>query len=119
MERILLVSTVLGVALVFMVMYSLRHDRIRVEYSISWLAAASVMLFLSRWPVALEWLGERLGIGSPPAVLLAMTVGLFVVVLFRMSVTISHLRDNNVELAQKVAVLEYHIDQLRTDANRH
>lgn len=118
MERILLVSTVLGVALIFMVMYSLRRDHIRVEYSISWLAAAFVMLFLARWPVALEWLGDRLGIASPPAVLLAMIVGLFVVVLFRMSVTISRLRDNNIELAQKVAVLAYHIEQLRTDANR-
>jgi hypothetical protein len=119
MERILLVATVVGVALVFLVIHSLRRDRIRVEYSISWLAAACVLLFLARWPLALEWLGGRIGVASPAAVLLAMAVGLFAVVLFRMSVTISHLRDNNIELAQKVAILEYHIEQLRTDANRN
>ncbi|MBM3739758.1 MAG: DUF2304 domain-containing protein [Acidobacteria bacterium] len=118
MERLLLVTALASIALIFQVMYSLRRDRIRVEYSISWLAAASIMLFLSRWPTGLEWLAATAGITYPPAVLLAMVVALLLMVLYRLSAVISHLRDNNVELAQKVAILEFRINQIAGHADR-
>jgi hypothetical protein len=34
---------------------------------------------------------------------------------FRFSVIISHLRDDNIAMAQRVAILEYHIQSLRKD----
>ncbi len=69
MDRFLAVTSLLSVALIFLVMFSLRRDHIRVEYSVSWLAAACVILFLSRWPGALVWLGRELGIDPPTALL--------------------------------------------------
>jgi hypothetical protein len=41
--------------------------------------------------------------------------GVFLIMFFRFSVIISHLRDDNIALAQRVAILEYH---LRSIANR-
>ena len=37
---------------------------------------------------------------------------------FRFSVIISHLRDDNIALAQRVAILEYHIQNLKDHENQ-
>ena len=62
---------------------------------------------------ALHWLGRFLGISYPPAVLLSITIGVFLLVLYRISMIVSKLKDNNIALAQKVAILEYQIEALR------
>jgi hypothetical protein len=113
MERLLNVATLMSAALIATVLFSLRWAHIRVEYSVSWLAAGLVVLVLSRSEAALKWLGQFLGIAYPPAVLLSITVALFLLVLYRISMVISALKDNNIALAQKVAMLEYHIEALR------
>ena len=48
MERLLNVLTVFSLVLVGFVLVSLRRAHIRVEYSMSWLAAGVVLLALSR-----------------------------------------------------------------------
>ena len=42
-----------------------------------------------------------------------MAAGVFLIMFFRFSVIISHLRDDNIALAQRVAILEFHIQSLR------
>ena len=118
MDRLFLTTAALSVALIFMVMHSLRRDHIRVEYSVSWLAAACLMLFLSQWPTGLQLIGARVGVQSPHAVLLSILVGVLLLVLYRVSILLSHLRDNNIALAQKVAILEYRIGELAANADR-
>jgi hypothetical protein len=54
-----------------------------------------------------EWLSATMGIDSPPLVVLVFLVGVFLVVLYRFSLRISELKDNNIALAQKLAILEY------------
>jgi hypothetical protein len=113
MQRLLNVATLLSASLILTILFSLRRAHIRVEYSISWLMAGLVVLVLSRWETALTWLGQALGVSYPPAVLLSITVAMFLLVLYRISMIISALKDNNIALAQKVAMLEYQIDALR------
>ncbi len=48
MERLLNVTTILSILLMAMVLFSVRRSHIRVEYSVSWLAAAVILLVLSR-----------------------------------------------------------------------
>ena len=45
MDRLLKVTTVLSIALMLLVLFSVRRSHIRVEYSMSWLIAASALLF--------------------------------------------------------------------------
>jgi hypothetical protein len=113
MERLLNVATLLSAALILTILFSLRRAHIRVEYSLSWLAAGLIVLVLSRWEHALHWMGRFLGISYPPAVLLSITIGVFLLVLYRISMIVSKLKDNNIALAQKVAILEYQIEALR------
>lgn len=112
MERLLTVSLILSGCLIAVILNSLRRSHIRVEYSISWLAAALVVFVLSVWETGLVELGRLLGISYPPAALASVVIGVFLVVLYRLSMVVSELKDNNVALAQKVASLEYHLHRL-------
>ena len=112
MERLLTVSLILSGCLIVVILDSLRRSHIRVEYSVSWLAAAVVIFTLSLWHSGLVALGRLLGINYPPAALASITICVFLVVLYRLSMIVSELKDNNIALAQKVATLEYHLHRL-------
>ena len=112
MERLLTVSLLLSGCLIVVILDSLRRSHIRVEYSLSWLAAAVVVFVLSLWQRGLVALGQLLGISYPPAALASVTICVFLVVLYRLSTIVSELKDNNIALAQKVAALEYHLHRL-------
>ena len=113
MDRLLNVTTVLSVVLLVIVLLSVRRAHIRVEYSVTWLLAAVCMLVLSRSRPALEFIRNLSGLPDTPLTLFLLAAGVFLILSFRFSVIMSHLRDDNVALAQRVAILEYHIQSLR------
>jgi hypothetical protein len=112
MDRLLNVTTVLSLALFIVVLTSLRRAHIRVEYSVSWLGAAAVLVILSRSRTALEWLSATLGVGDPGLALIMIVFSVFLGVFYRFSVIISNLKDANIAMAQRVAILEYRIESI-------
>jgi hypothetical protein len=112
MDRLLHVTTVLSILLLIMVLISVRRAHIRVEYSVSWLLAAVTMLLLSRSGPVLESITRWTGVPDTPLTLFLITGAVFLIMFFRFSIIISHLRDDNIALAQRVAILEYHIHSL-------
>ena len=112
MDRLLMVMTVLSLALLGLVLLSVRRAHIRVEYSVSWLVAAALLLGLSRFHGLLAWMAAFLGVESAPLALLMIVFSVFLMVFFRFSVILSHLKDHNVALAQRVAILEFHLRSL-------
>ena len=113
MERLLNVTTVLSVLFLIMVLISVRRAHIRVEYSVSWLLASVVMLLLSRSRPVLEVITRTTGIPDTPLTLFLISGSVFLIMFFRFSVIISHLRDDNIALAQRVAILEYHVQSIK------
>jgi hypothetical protein len=111
-DRLLNVMTVLSIGLILLVLRSVRRAHIRVEYSVSWLGAAVTLLLLSRSDWALERIGRFLGVADPALGLLLIVGCLFLIVFFRFSIVISDLKDANVSLAQRVAILEFHLRSL-------
>jgi len=109
MERLLNAMTVLSLLLMAMVLLSVRRSHIRVEYSVSWLAAAVILLVLSRSSFALEWIASQLGLAYPPLALLLLIVCVFVIVIYRLSVVISDLKDANIAMAQRLAIVEFQL----------
>jgi hypothetical protein len=114
MDRLLNITTGLSVLLLILVLASLRRAHIRVEYSVSWLAAAVALILLSRNKVLLEAVARRIGVVEAPVALVMIAGSVFLLMFFRFSVIISHLRDDNIALAQRVAILEYHIRSLQS-----
>ena len=115
MDRLLNVMTGFSILLIGMVLLSVRRAHIRVEYSVSWLAAALVLLALSRWRALLDRIAGAMGIGSngtnaAPLAFLVVTGALFLLVLYRLSMMISSLKDANIALAQRLAILEFRLE---------
>src|SRR5438045_2234348 len=113
MQNLLHVTTILSIVLIVLILFSVRRAHIRVEYSVSWLLAATAMLLLSLARPVLDFITKRAGIPDTPLTLFLIAGSIFLIMFFRFSVIISHLRDDNIALAQRVSILEYHIQSLR------
>jgi hypothetical protein len=118
MERLLNVTTAVSAILLVIVLISVRRAHIRVEYSVSWLLAAAVMLILSRAHGLLNAVRSLTGLPDSPLTLFLLAGTVFLIMFFRFSVITSHLRDDNIALAQRVAILEYHLQNLRDHENQ-
>ena len=116
MDRLLNAMTGLSVLLILLVLVSVRRARIRVEYSVSWLIGAVALLVLSRARGLLHSIAGLLGVTYPPLALILLVGCVFLVIFYRFSVIISQLKDDNIALAQRVAILEYHIHSFKDQA---
>lgn len=112
MGRLPVVVALLSAALALAVLRAVRRAHIRVEYSVAWLLAAVLLLALSLSDSALRWTATLFGAPDPTAPLLVVCGVIFVVVLYRSSLRISGLKDANIALAQRVAILEYRLESL-------
>jgi hypothetical protein len=111
MDRLLNFTTGMSVLLIALVLGSVRRAHIRVEYSVSWLVASVAILILSRSPTLLESIARTLGITYPPLALMLLAGCVFIIIFYRFSVIISKLKDDNIALAQRVAILEYRLQE--------
>jgi len=116
MERLLDVLALFSVLLFLIVLRGLRRSRIRVEYSVSWLAAAIALFALSRLRGPLDWVAAYLRLNEPALALIILILLVFLGVFYRFSIIISHLKDMNITLTQKVAVLDYQLRRLNAHA---
>jgi hypothetical protein len=100
------------VLLILVVLELIRSRRLRERYALLWLATGVVLLVLSLWRGGLNTIASWFGVtGYPPAVLFAVGVLFILLVLLHYSTVISKLADQNVVLAQRLALLE---QRLRT-----
>lgn len=109
MDRLSNALTVFSLGLILLVLASVRRAHIRVEYSVSWLGAAAALLILSRSPAPMRWLAKALGLDDPPMALIVAALAVFLFVFYRFSVMVSNLKDSNIALTQRVAILEYYL----------
>ena len=103
---------VFSLAMMVVVLSSVRRAHIRVEYSVSWLLASALLLALSFSEFPLNRVEQFLRVSDAPAALLMIAGCIFVVVVYRSSLHISNLKDSNIALAQRVAILEYRLESL-------
>jgi|ERR1017187_1346374 hypothetical protein len=117
MDRLLNVTTGFSIILLVLVLLSVRREHIRVEYSMSWLIAATSMLILSRVRPLLDAVRSLIGLPDSPLALFLVGSSVFLIMFFRFSVIVSSLRDNNIALAQRLAILEFRLKSLETDGS--
>ncbi|HEY8722552.1 MAG TPA: DUF2304 domain-containing protein [Gaiellaceae bacterium] len=110
--KVSLAATAASVVLVLVVFELIRSRRLREQYALLWLVTGIVLVILSAWRGGLNtiagWLGVR---GYPPAVLFAVGLMFVILVLLHYSTVISRLADQNVVLAQKLALLETRLNE--------
>lgn len=119
MERIRIAVAVLAGLLIVQIVRAVRREHIRVEYSMTWLGTAILLLVLCLWDRALETVSHLLGVPGSPLALIALAGALFVFTFFRYSIVVSSLKDHNIQLAQKVGMLEWEVERLKKDIETH
>ena len=110
--RVSLVGVAASLLLILLVLELVRGRRLKERYALLWLATGVVLLVLSAWRGGLNTVAGWLGVtGYPPAVLFAVATLFILLVLLHYSTVISKLTDENVELAQRVALLEERVSR--------
>lgn len=115
MEHLLNLMAAFSAVLVVLVLVSLRREHIRVEYSVSWLLAGVALFILSQSRWLLNGIASVLRISDPLLALLMVVFVTFLVVFFRYCVVLSQLKDANVAIMQRVAILEYQLRSLHEE----
>jgi Uncharacterized conserved protein (DUF2304) len=109
-----IVGALASFSLVLVVLELIRSRRLRERYALLWLLTGLVLTALSAWREGLNTIAGWLGVRSyPPAVLFAAGILFLMAVLLHYATVISRLSDQNVLLAQRLALLE---QQLEGDA---
>lgn len=106
MQSIVVAVTLLLIAAVLV---QVRRAHIRVEYSVSWLGAGVALLLVMFVPGLLPAIAALAGLHDDSLALLLLVGCLFLFVLFRLSMVVSALKENNVALAQRLAILEFRL----------
>jgi uncharacterized protein DUF2304 len=105
--RASLVGVVASLLLLLIVLELIRGRRLKERYALLWLATGLILLVLSAWRGGLNTIAGWVGVETyPPAVLFAVATLFTLLVLLHYSTVLSKLTDENVELAQRIALLE-------------
>jgi len=117
--RISVAAAIGSLLLLLIVLELIRGRRLKERYALLWLATGVVLLVLSAWRGGLNTIAGWLGVTSyPPAVLFAVATLFILLVLLHYSTVISKLTDENVELAQRIALLEERVGRSASTAPR-
>ena len=110
--RISIAATAVAIVLLLVVFELIRSRRLRERYALLWLATGVVLVVLSAWRGGLNTIARWVGVtGYPPAVLFAVGLLFVILVLLHYSTVISRLTDQNMTLAQRLALLEARMDR--------
>lgn len=104
--RVSIFASLVAVALLLVVAELIRSRRLQERYAILWLLTGGVVLLLAVWRDALGKVADLVGIAYPPSALFILASFFVLVVLLHYSTVISRLSDQNVKLAQRLALLE-------------
>ncbi len=107
------VALVVGLWMLFLIIELVRRRKLREEYSWLWLMTGSVILLLTLWFDLLKWITELVGAVSPSSTIFLFAFLFLVFISLHFSVVISKLTDRNKELAQRYALLEMEVRELK------
>lgn len=102
-----------GIAFAAYVVFKVKNNRLNEKESMFWILGASVIVVLAFWPQLLDITAAYVGVAYQPALLFFLGIVFILVLLFRQASHISQLTENNKELAQQVAILEFEIGELK------
>ena len=117
--KVSIAATIASLVLVLVVFELIRSRRLRERYALLWLVTGAILVVLSAWRGGLNTMAGWLGVETyPPAILGAVGALFILVVLLHYSTVISRLSDQNVILAQRLALLEQRLREDRLSDGR-
>jgi len=106
-------AQILAIAMVVLILWLIRRDRLPVNHSIWWLAVSAMVAVFGIFPGLLDTAAKTVGIAYPPSLLFILGIlTLFIKVLIE-DMEVSTNRRRLLRLAQKTAILEEEIRALK------
>ena len=107
------VALVVGIGLLLLIIELVRRRRLREEYSWLWLLTGSVILVLTMWFDLLKWFTHLVGAINPASTIFLFAFLFLTFISLHFSIAVSKLTDQNRELAQRSALLELELSELK------
>ena len=111
-NQLQIVAIIVSLSLFLLIMYLIRSQRIKEEYSLLWIFFSLVFIVFSFWRSGLDYLSDFLGVAYPPAALFMILLMAIFLILIEFSIIISKLSDKNKSLAQEIGLLRQKLEDL-------
>jgi hypothetical protein len=111
--RVKIVALVISIGMMLLIIELVRRRKLREEYSWLWLLTGSVIIVLMMWFGLLKWTTHLIGAIKPSSAIFFLAFLFLFIISLHFSVVISKLTDRNKELAQKYALLELELRELK------
>jgi hypothetical protein len=113
--RVSIAAATAAVFLLLAILELIRSRRLQERYALLWLLTGIVILVLAIWRGLLAWLSDLVGIAYPPSALFILAAFFILLVLLHYSTVISKLSEQNMILAQRLALLENRLRERDAD----
>ena len=110
MDLLKLLAVVGSVTLLIVVVELIRRGKLKERYSLLWLLAGGLLLFLSVSRGILNSLAALFGIFYPPSLLFLLAFFFLLLITLHFSVVLSGLSEKNKQLAQELALLRRELE---------
>ncbi len=108
-----IVALVFGIGMLIIIIDLVRRRKLREEYSWLWLMTGAGILVLSLWFDLLKWITHLVGAITPASTIFLFAFLFLIFISLHFSVVISKITDRNKELAQRYALLEIELRELK------
>lgn len=113
-----IIAIVVSAGLLLLILELVRRRRLMERYALLWLFSSLLLLVLSVWSGLLNTLASAFGVSYPPSALFAVAFGVVLVLLIHFSLAVSRLSDQNKMLAQRLGLLQQHVEEDRERIQR-
>ena len=117
-SQIQIVAIAVSILLFLFIMYLIRSQRLKEEYSLLWIFFSLVFMVFSFWRNGLDYISEFLGVAYPPAALFMILLMAIFLILIEFSIIISKLSDKNKSLAQEIGLLKHRLKNLEKETEK-
>jgi hypothetical protein len=115
--RVSIVAAVAALLLLVVIFELIRSRRLQERYAMLWLLTGIVILVLGLWRGLLSRIADLVGIAYPPSALFVLAALFILLLLLHYSTVISKLSDQNLVLAQRLALLESRLRRQELDVS--
>jgi hypothetical protein len=108
-----MVALIVSVGMLLLIVELVRRRKLREEYSWLWLLTVSTILLLTVWFDLLKWITSLIGAMIPSSTIFMLAFLFLIFISLHFSVVISKLTNRNIDLAQRFALLELELNDLK------
>jgi hypothetical protein len=102
-----------------LIMELVRRQKLKEQYSLLWITASGVMVIFALWKDLLERVSSLLGVHYAPSTLFLVSLLFALLIILHFSVIVTKLSNQNIKLAQELALLTAKVQKLENEESHY